>query len=134
MLVALLYGEASAAALAQQLDQFAEAELIVHIAVYAELLAAPGMSQTRLDQALAEYQVRVESQTSHEVWTLAALAFRAYAVRRRKSGGGQPRRLLVDFLIGAHALLGGGQLMTLDPQHYRHSFPELRLISPPALP
>ncbi|GAA5533881.1 hypothetical protein [Deinococcus aluminii] len=51
-----------------------------------------------------------------------------YAERKR-SGGGLPRRLLVDFLIGAHAHTLSAALFTLDPQHYRQAFPDLHVLS-----
>ena len=53
---------------------------------------------------------------------LAGHAFLAY--RRR---GGKRLRILSDFLIGAHALATGAQLLTRDRGFYRDYFPKLRL-------
>jgi predicted nucleic acid-binding protein len=51
-----------------------------------------------------------------------------FYVGRRNSGGGELRRLLVDFLIGAHAELRAERLLTLDPSRYTQDFPALRLM------
>ena len=40
-----------------------------------------------------------------------------------------PRRILADFLIGAHALDRGASLATMDEEHYRTAFPKLDLIT-----
>jgi predicted nucleic acid-binding protein len=63
-----------------------------------------------------------------DVWSLAAASFAAYAVRRRRSGGGSPKRLLPDFIIASHALLQADRLMTRDANRYAVDFPNLRLI------
>lgn len=63
------------------------------------------------------------------MWRLAGEAYAAYAERRRRSHGGHPRRLLADFLIGAHAQ-GVGSLLTRDLGIYRASFPHLAVIAP----
>ena len=53
---------------------------------------------------------------------LAGRRFKRY--RRR---GGQRSRILPDFMIGAHALAIGAQLLTRDRGFYRDYFPGLRL-------
>jgi predicted nucleic acid-binding protein len=63
-----------------------------------------------------------------DVWREAALRFARYAERRRKSGGGSPRRMVVDFIVGTHALLMADCLLTLDRERYARDFPELQLI------
>ena len=40
-----------------------------------------------------------------QIWQRAADAFVAYAERRRRSQGGSPKRMLIDFVVAAHALL-----------------------------
>jgi predicted nucleic acid-binding protein len=62
-----------------------------------------------------------------EVWREAASRFARYATRRRKSGGQAPKRMLVDFIVGAHALVTADGLFTLDRDRYTRDFPELRL-------
>jgi predicted nucleic acid-binding protein len=39
-----------------------------------------------------------------------------------------PRRILADFLIGAHACERGYRLLTLDDRLYRAAFPDLALV------
>jgi predicted nucleic acid-binding protein len=38
------------------------------------------------------------------------------------------KRLLGDFIVGAHALLQADRLMTFDPKRYKSHFPELKLL------
>jgi len=63
-----------------------------------------------------------------DVWMLAAASFGSYAIRRRRPSGGPPKRLLLDFIIAAHALLKAHRLMTRDASRYAVDFPNLRLI------
>ncbi len=91
-------------------------------------MALPGMTAAMLGQQLLRLNITVDTQTPSAIWDETARAFAEYAQRRRKSGGGQPRRLLADFFIGAHAAEVGAKLMTLDPQHYRQAFPGLVLL------
>jgi len=96
--------------------------------VYAELMAHPSASQSFVDHFLADTGITVEFLLDEPVWRKAAVSFAAYAQRRRRSGGDHPKRLLVDFMIAAHAELEADQLMTLDPERYRRDFRNLRII------
>ena len=62
------------------------------------------------------------------VWQTAGKSFQKYASRRRKQKAGQPRRVLADFLIGAHALEKGYSLLTLDEGLYRAAFRKLHIV------
>ena len=131
VLSALLGAEPNAAAISGTLNTLRRAgPLLVHGSVYAELLAAPGNKQSHLDAFLNRGQVGVDWETTEAVWQLSGRAYSAYARRRVKSGGGQPRRILADFLIGAHALSLGASLITLDDTHYRSAYPTLPLVMP----
>jgi predicted nucleic acid-binding protein len=72
--------------------------------------------------------IAVDFDLGEDVWQLAATSFAAYAIRRRRSGGGSPKRLPADFLIAAHALLKADRLMTRDASRYTQDFPNLRLM------
>jgi predicted nucleic acid-binding protein len=43
--------------------------------------------------------------------------------------GQVPRRILTDFLIGAHALVRGFTLLTFDQRLYAAAFPELNILA-----
>ncbi len=105
-----------------------EGALAVCGPVYAELVAHPKVTQQFVDQFLATTRVEVDFDFDEPVWRETAQRFAVYARRRRKSAGGEPKRLLVDFLIGAHASLRADRLFTLDPHCYTQDFPKLRLI------
>lgn len=105
-----------------------EGGLVVCAPVYAELLAYPGATKDFVDSFLEDTQIEVQVDLSLEVWARAGEAFSAYAERRRKDRAGQPKRLLVDFVVGAHALLTADRLLTLDASRYRTAYPELRLM------
>jgi predicted nucleic acid-binding protein len=102
--------------------------LVICGAVYAELLAAPGRGVTFVDGFCAETGIGVEWELGEKVWRAAGVAFQSYVARRRKQKGEEPRRILADFLIGAHALLSGYKLLTLDGRMYRASFPRLMIV------
>jgi predicted nucleic acid-binding protein len=98
--------------------------------VYAELLAGPGASADHLRPFLASTGIGLDPQLDLSVWEAAGRAYGAYAQRRRDSGGGVPRRLLADFVVGAHADQTCAALVTLDPHHYRLGFPGLAVLTP----
>lgn len=63
------------------------------------------------------------------MWRSAGLAFGGYAQRRRAQPGDPgPRRILADFLIGAHASELGARLLTFDGGVYRAAFPNLEVV------
>jgi predicted nucleic acid-binding protein len=80
---------------------------------------------------LQEAGITVEWSMPTEVWLLAARAYRAYAYRRREQQGDRgPRRILADFLIGAHASYHHARFLTNNPKHYRTAFPRLDVLTP----
>jgi hypothetical protein len=103
--------------------------LLISPFAFAELYAHPNMTSDFIRPFLDATGVVVDYKLLESVWTEAGLRFARYAARRRKATGEGPRRLLADFLIGAHALVQADRLLTLDPKVYRQDFPELRLLS-----
>jgi predicted nucleic acid-binding protein len=103
--------------------------MVICPAVHAELLAAPGRTEEFVDRFCEEAGIVVEWELSEKVWRAAGVGFQQYAVRRRKQRDAQARRILADFLIGAHALVSGYKLLTLDAGIYQVSFPRLGIRS-----
>lgn len=101
--------------------------LIISAPVFAELLAHPGVDHALVVEFLTGSGIRVDFDLDEEIWTLAGSSFATYAARRRKSRAHQPRGLLIDFLIGSHAVLRADVLLTRDPDLYRRDFPTLQL-------
>jgi predicted nucleic acid-binding protein len=126
---ALWSGNPAARSLAASLVRASrDGDLVICGAVYAELLAYPGATAEFVDTFLQNTRVSVEWNLTRDVWAEAGRRFAAYSQRRRRSGGGESKRLLIDFLVGAHALLRAGRLFTMDASRYRRDFPELELI------
>jgi len=122
-------GEALHGVARQALDaEFARGSLVISSVIYAELLAAPGRTETFLDRFCAETSISVEWELTEEMWRVAGRAFQSYAERRRKYKEAHARRLLADFVIGAHALVNGYRLLTLDAGMYRGAFPKLGVV------
>ena len=107
---------------------FARGKLIISGAVFAELLALPRRTEAFIEEFLGETGIGVDWIIDEAMWRLAGRAFQAYANRRRKQKSAEPRRLLADFLIGAHAFENGFPLLTLDDGIYRAAFPKLRIV------
>ena len=99
--------------------------LAVSAPAFAELMAAPGRTETFVSSFLEETGIVVEWELGEAVWRSAGRAFRSYAERRRKQRDSGPRRILADFLIGAHAEKRGYRLLTLDERLYRAAFPSI---------
>jgi hypothetical protein len=106
----------------------ARGRLVVAAPVFAELLASPSRSEAFLDSFCKETGITVDWNLNEATWRLAGRAFQQYVARRRKRDSG-PRRILADFLIGAHALHHGFRLLTLDDRLYRAAFPRLTILS-----
>jgi len=99
--------------------------LVVAAPVFAELLAAPGRDETFLDSFFRDTGITVDWNLDETVWRTAGRAFQKCAARRRRQHDSGPRRILADFLIGAHAFERGCSLLTFDDRLYRSAFPNL---------
>ncbi|MGA9979174.1 MAG: type II toxin-antitoxin system VapC family toxin [Candidatus Sulfotelmatobacter sp.] len=129
VLSALWSNEAQVSPIPTRLANYhAQGGLVVCGPVYVELLAHPAVNQDFVDTFLSETGISVDFHLEEQTWRAAAKGFAEYAHRRRASGGGSPKRLLVDFVVGAHALLRADRLMTLDPARYKVDFPTLLLV------
>ena len=110
-------------------DALGRGGLVLSAPVFAELLAAPGRNAAFLDSFVRDTGVIVDWNFEQAVWRAAGMAFQSYVVRRRRQASAEPRRILADFLIGAHAAARGYDLLTLDSGLYRAAFPKLRILS-----
>jgi predicted nucleic acid-binding protein len=106
---------------------FLHGGLIIAAPVFVELLAAPGRTETFLNKFLQETTIAVDWELGEEVWRIAARAFQSYAERRRKQRDPGRRRILADFVIGAHAQALGFRFLTRDDRLYRAAFPHLKI-------
>jgi predicted nucleic acid-binding protein len=106
---------------------FRRGNLLIAPPVFAELTAAPRRTEEFVSAFLEENGIAIDWDLSEAIWRSAARAFSVYAERRRKQRDSGTRRLLVDFLIGAHADVNGFRLLTMDERHYRAAFPHLKL-------
>lgn len=106
---------------------FHRGTLVAAAPVFAELIAAPGRSEAFVGSFFEDTGIAIDWGLTEPVWRLAGRAFQSYAERRRKQRDPGARRILADFIIGAHALTNGFHLLTLDDGLYRAAFPTLAL-------
>ena len=109
-----------------------EDSLVISAPVYSELLAHPRVTLPFLNRLLNVTGIVVDFDMSQNLWTMAGLRFSRYSLRRQKATREIPKRLLADFVIGAHALTAADHLMPYDTKGYRKDFPELRLYPEPS--
>ena len=129
ILVALWDSDSNTNTSAQEaLDQASSiGKLVVSAPVFAELLASPGRDQDFLERFCADTEIAIDWEINRKTWIAAGQAFQSYVARRRAQHAAGARRILADFLIGAHACENADQLLTLDKEIYQAAFPTLRL-------
>jgi predicted nucleic acid-binding protein len=103
--------------------------LVISAPVYSELLAYPGREERVIEQFIVATGIVVDWVIDERVWREASRAFRNYSIARRKQRQPPPRRILTDFVIGAHAVIRNHRLLTMDKKIYRAAFPSLDVIS-----
>ena len=106
---------------------FNRGSLVVSAPVFAELIAAPGRTESFVSSFLEETGIAIDWDLGEAAWRSAGRAFQGYAERRRKQRDAGSRRILADFLIGAHAQTRGYRLLTLDERLYKLAFPTLTI-------
>ena len=106
---------------------FNRGSLVVSAPVFAELIAAPGRTETFVNSFLEETGIVIDWELGEAVWRHAGRAFQHYAERGRKQRDSGSRRILADFLIGAHAQTKSYRLLTLDERLYKAAFPTLTI-------
>ena len=107
----------------------AHEKLVVSGPVYAELMAGPLRDEASLDPFFKDTGIDVDWEMDEEIWREAGRVYRAYVQRRQASRGGDARRILADFLIGAHAQVRGYTMLTLDTDDFAAAFPNLPILS-----
>lgn len=105
----------------------AEGMLVINTVIWSELASSP-LTETELNSAFGMLSLK-----------RVALPFEAAfaagkAHRRYRLAGGRRERTLPDFLIGAHAEIGGHRLLTRDGPRYSSYFPTVELITPDTRP
>ncbi|MEQ1952759.1 type II toxin-antitoxin system VapC family toxin [Mesorhizobium sp. CN2-181] len=104
-----------------------EGTLVINAVIWSEL--APLVSD---ESSLEIASTRLGVAREPLPWGAAFLAGIAHAQYRRS--GGTRERTLPDFLIGAHASVGGHRLLTRDAARYRSYFPSVEIICPETHP
>lgn len=113
------FAKTSAALMRRTYD---EGALIICEIVYAEL-APQFADRRRLDRTLKTISVSLSPLNAE----IAFLAGRKWA-QYRKSGG-KRRRIITDFLIGAHASASADRFLSRDRGFYNSYFPDLHILS-----
>jgi predicted nucleic acid-binding protein len=109
-------------------DLIAREKLVVSGPVFSELMAGPLKDEDSLNMFFRETGISIDWALEEEIWRVAGRAYSGYSQRRIRSGGDSPRRILADFLIGAHSLVRGYSLLTIDYRHYAAAFPTLQTL------
>ncbi len=108
-----------------------QGSLVISPFTYTELLAGPGVTPKDLRRYVDDAGIKIDFALDENVWTEAGIRFNSHARRTRVSPPSPPRRILADFLIGAHALLHADRLLTRDRSHFQQNFPDLTLVDLP---
>jgi predicted nucleic acid-binding protein len=106
-------------------DAVSQDDVVMCDAVVAELCASVDKVEETLE-ALSDLGVRFLAINEQA-------AIRAgFMQRRYRDRGGRRDRVVSDFLVGAHALMQCGTLLTRDSGFYRDYFKGLKIINPVA--
>jgi predicted nucleic acid-binding protein len=101
-------------------------ELVISPQVYVEIRALRDRDEAKVEYFLGKTGIWVDWRLEETVWRAAAKASHEFS-KRRKEPLGPPRRIASDFVIGAHAMVRGYPLLTLDRRTFRVAFPSLKI-------
>jgi predicted nucleic acid-binding protein len=113
------WGQASELALKKALSS---GPLVIGECVLAEI--TPALGEDELGAFLSDWGI-IYIPSSRDSSILAGQMYRAYLQRNRGA-----KRVLPDFLIGAHAACYTGRLLARDRGYYRDYFKHLAVIEP----
>lgn len=105
------------------LEQYADQELSINPAVYAELCFNYD-SVEEVDYLIRQFELNYQEIPRDGLFR-AAQAFKVY-----KSKGGTKDFVLPDFFIGGHAESSNSRLITRNVKRYRTYFPAVTIINP----
>ena len=109
-------------------DVAAVGTLVICGAVFAELLGYQGRTEKMVEGFLNNTEIAIDWVIDEKIWRSAAKANHGYSVRRRKHKQAEPKRLVTDFIVGAHANERGYALLTFDNRIFKAAFPRLRIL------
>lgn len=131
--IALFSGDEEGTVRVQHALEEAAAERMLKVSpvVHAELLAVERFPEVT-DEFFFSKGIEIDWEAGEEVWRTAGIRYGRYARdRRQRPQDPGPRRILADFLVGAHALhLGDRRLLTTDTSIFSSYFPEVEIVSP----
>lgn len=122
VILALRFREPRAEAVARLLDR------VTSLSVCGPVVAELMPRDPRAEEWLQDSGIHVDWTLGRSVWRRVGELHAGYAARQRRSGAGLPRRVVTDYLIGAHAEVSGLPLLTLNPADYS-SFTELEVLT-----
>lgn len=105
----------------------ADGILVINTVIWSELASSP-LTEAELNSSFGMLSLK------REALPFEAAFAAGKAHRRYRLAGGRRERTLPDFLIGAHAAIGGHRLLTRDGPRYSSYFPGVTIISPQTHP
>lgn len=105
-------------------EAFGAGQLVIGETVLAEI--APAFDVGDMECFLSDWKIFYQPSSLESAKTAGAM-FRKYLQRNRSTN---PKRVLPDFLVGAHALHHASRLLARDRGYYRDYFQTLDVIQP----